>query len=132
MWIVEWNRDILLDKNGSWQIEWIVKCRNFWSIVKQLLQILENLRQWFYFVIQLELMMVSIIHEHGHISRRFGGQIPLFFENQYGLDSKRYPKKGHDEKIFEKIGPPQKYWIHPCSWGWWYSGVPKNFWRVVF
>jgi len=30
----------------------------------------------------------------------------LLGENPYGHDSKIYPQKGHDEKIFEKIGPP--------------------------
>jgi len=31
----------------------------------------------------------------------------LFFENQYGHDSKRYSTKGYDEKI-SKNGPPSK------------------------
>jgi len=27
----------------------------------------------------------------------WGSNLPLFFENQYGHDSQRYPKKGHAE-----------------------------------
>jgi len=32
----------------------------------------------------------------------------LFFENQYGHDSKRYPKKVMLKNIFEKIGTPHQ------------------------
>lgn len=34
----------------------------------------------------------------------FGGQNTSILENQYSHVSKRYRKKGHDEKIFKKVG----------------------------
>jgi len=54
------------------------------------------------------MVLVSGVHPKGGLV----GQSPLIFENPYGHNSKRYPKKGHDKKIGT---PPLKkeFWIRP-------------------